>query len=73
MPLKFEGRGYVCSLEAGQTRAVTVSSGRGAGDLQGRGVAFLSMTEAIDTTSAAGRLIGNPLNLRIKPIYTVDL
>ena len=27
-------------------------------DLQGRGIAFLSLTEAIDTTSAAGRLMG---------------
>ena len=30
-------------------------------DLQGRGVAFLSLTEAIDTESAAGRLMGHIL------------
>lgn len=29
------------------------------GDLQGRGVGFLSLTEAIDTGSAAGRLLGH--------------
>lgn len=28
-------------------------------DLQGRGVGFLSLTEAIDTSSAAGRLLGH--------------
>ena len=31
------------------------------GELQKRGVAFLSVTEAIDTTSAAGRLMGHIL------------
>jgi DNA invertase Pin-like site-specific DNA recombinase len=31
------------------------------GELQGKGVAFLSLTEAIDTTSAAGRLMGHIL------------
>jgi len=30
-------------------------------DLQGRGVAFLSLTEAIDTGNAAGRLMGHIL------------
>ena len=30
-------------------------------ELQGRGVAFLSLTEAIDTQSAAGRLLGHML------------
>ena len=30
-------------------------------DLQGRGVAFLSLTEAIDTENAAGRLMGHIL------------
>ena len=30
-------------------------------DLQGKGVAFLSLTEAIDTESAAGRLLGHML------------
>jgi DNA invertase Pin-like site-specific DNA recombinase len=30
-------------------------------ELQGRGVAFLSLTEAIDTESAAGRLLGHML------------
>lgn len=30
-------------------------------DLQGKGVAFLSLTEAIDTESAAGRLMGHML------------
>lgn len=30
-------------------------------ELQGRGVAFLSLTEAIDTASAAGRLMGHIL------------
>ena len=31
------------------------------GELQGKGVAFLSLTEAIDTESAAGRLLGHML------------
>ncbi len=31
------------------------------GELQGKGVAFLSLTEAIDTGSAAGRLMGHIL------------
>jgi DNA invertase Pin-like site-specific DNA recombinase len=30
-------------------------------EMQGRGVAFLSLTEAIDTESAAGRLLGHML------------
>jgi DNA invertase Pin-like site-specific DNA recombinase len=30
-------------------------------ELQGRGIAFLSLTEAIDTASAAGRLLGHML------------